>query len=459
MAESLEHVVPDLVLEKLDSLLAQGIGLANGLDVGSELKLLRATLSTIQDLVLVAEGQPTQKTEGSELGIWLYDITQAMDSMPSLLDELQLEVLGRKAAQRTRPESIKREVRGLFSRSNSLASTISHIKEVRMKLEKIASQKPNFNSTVYAKRVVDMHVRPRHVDIYVKPRKRGIAQFFIGATDIIGRDQEKKNIIQLLMHSGDGENVSVHPIVGVGGIGKTTLVRWVYDDVQIATHFQKRMWVYVSESFNITKIIKEMIYSATGEKCGNLTLDELQTRLRRILDGKRFLLILDDVWNRDREKWLKLRALLMGGGHGSKIDVTTRKIGVGPIMGTIQTYVLSPLPPEESWSLFLKHACVERVEGESSNLMKFGYQAVEKCGGIPIQVRMLGNFMYSAKETEDWTSVRDNGIWSSEHLPALKLSYEKLPSHLKPCSLFVQSSQKILKFVVMIWFSCGLCMT
>ena len=102
---------------------------------------------------------------------------------------------------------------------------------------------------------------------------------------------------------------------------------------------------------------------------------------------------------------------------------------------------------------------MERVEGESSNLMKFGYQAVEKCGGIPIQVRMSGNLMYSAKETKDWTSVRDNGIWSSEHLPALKLSYEKLPSHLKPCSLFVQSSQKILKFVVMIWFSCGLCMT
>ncbi|WJZ83982.1 hypothetical protein VitviT2T_003618 [Vitis vinifera] len=203
MAESLEHVVPDLVLEKLDSLLAQGIGLEKRLDVGSELKLLRATLSTIQDLVLVAEGQPTQKTEGSELGIWLYDITQAMDSMPSLLDELQLEVLGRKAAQRTRPGSIKREVRSLFSRSNLLASTISHIKEVRMKLEKIASQKPNFNSTVYAKRVVDMHVRPRHVDMYVKPRKRGMAQFSIGATDIIGRDQEKKNIIQLLMHSGD----------------------------------------------------------------------------------------------------------------------------------------------------------------------------------------------------------------------------------------------------------------
>ena len=171
--------------------------------------------------------------------------------MPSLLDELQLEVLGRKAAQRTRPESIKRDVRSLFSRSNSLASTISHIKEVRMKLEKIAYQKPNFNSTVYAKRVVDMHVRPR----YVKPRKRQMAQFSIGATDIIGRDQEKKNIIQLLMHSGDSENVSVLPIVGVGDIGKTTLVRWVYDDVQIATHFQKRMWVYVSESFNITKII------------------------------------------------------------------------------------------------------------------------------------------------------------------------------------------------------------
>ena len=455
MAESLEHVVPDLVLEKLDSLLAQGIGLEKRLDVGSELKLLRATLSTIQDLVLVAEGQPTQKTEGSELGIWLYDITQAMDSMPSLLDELQLEVLGRKAAQRTRPGSIKREVRSLFSRSNLLASTISHIKEVRMKLEKIASQKPNFNSTVYAKRVVDMHVRPRHVDMYVKPRKRGMAQFSIGATDIIGRDQEKKNIIQLLMHSGDGENVSVLPIVGVGGIGKTTLVRWVYDDVQIATHFQKRMWVYASESFNITKIIKEMIYSATGEKCGNLTLDQLQTLLRRILDGKRFLLILDDVWNRDREKWLKLRALLMGGGHGSKIVVTTRKIGVGPIMGTIQTYVLSPLPPEESWSLFLKHACVERVEGESSNLMEFGYQVVEKCGGIPIQVRMSGNLMYSAKETEDWTSMRDNGIWSSEHLPALKLSYEKLPSHLKPCftfcSIFPKNSEIRSDDLVQLW--------
>ncbi|KAJ9705190.1 hypothetical protein PVL29_003312 [Vitis rotundifolia] len=435
MAKSLEHVVPDQVLEKLDSLLAQGIGLRRGSDVGSELKLLRATLSTIQDLVLVAEGQSTQQTEGSGLE----DITQAVASVPSLLDGLQLEVSRRKAAQRTRLGSIKREVHNLFSPSNSLVSTISQIEKVRKRLKKI----------------VDEHGGPTLRYIYVKPETREMTQSSVGAPDIIGRDQDKKNIIQLLMHSGDGENVSVLPIVGLGGIGKTTLARMVYDDEDIATHFQKRIWVYVSDSFSITKIIKEMIYSATGEKCGNLSLDQLQTRLRCILDGKRFLLILDDVWNRDREKWLKLRALLMGGGHGSKIVVTTRKIGVGPIMGTIQTYVLSPLPPEESWSLFLKHPCIERLEGQSSNLKEFGHQIVDKCGGIPLQVRMLGNVMYSAKEKEDWSSVRDNGIWSSEHLPVLKLSYESLPSHLKLCfafcSIFPKNSEIRSNDLAQLW--------
>ena len=112
---------------------------------------------------------------------------------------------------------------------------------------------------------------------------------FVNPSDVIGRDDDKKNIIHLLMQEDAGRNVSVIPIIGIGGLGKTTIAKFVYNDERVKSHFQLRMWVCVSEDFDLTRLIKEILKSAIGKTNENLGVDGLQNSLRELLKDKKLL--------------------------------------------------------------------------------------------------------------------------------------------------------------------------
>ncbi|CAB4268092.1 unnamed protein product [Prunus armeniaca] len=101
-------------------------------------------------------------------------------------------------------------------------------------------------------------------------------------------------------------------------MGKTALAQLVFKDEEVQNHFELKMWTCVSNSFQLDALVKNIL------KADNLDIDLLQNELRKKIDGKRYLLVLDDVWNENRGKWLSLKDLLMGGARGSKILITTR---------------------------------------------------------------------------------------------------------------------------------------
>nr|DAD42369.1 TPA_asm: hypothetical protein HUJ06_000599 [Nelumbo nucifera] len=144
---------------------------------------------------------------------------------------------------------------------------------------------------------------------------------FVCTSNVRGRKEDKEKIINLLLSCDDVENeaieekvdvVSIIPIVGIRGLGKTTLAQLVYNDLSVVNHFNLRIWVCVSDEFDVKKLTEKIIRSTTNAEFPNLDIDQLQARLRKELDGKRYLLVLDDVWNEDQEKWVKLRSLLVG---------------------------------------------------------------------------------------------------------------------------------------------------
>ncbi|KDO39284.1 hypothetical protein CISIN_1g048833mg [Citrus sinensis] len=211
----------------------------------------------------------------------------------------------------------------------------------------------------------------------------------------------------------------------------------------------------------MTKIINFV----TGENQSNL--DQLQKVLRYSLKGKRYLLVMDDVWNEDPEAWCKLKSLLLGGANGSKILVTTRSRKVASIMGTrggTTGFNLQGLPFEDCLSLFMKCAFKEERD-KHPNLVKIGVEIVKKCGGIPLAVRTLGSLLYDSTDEHFWEYVRDNEIWQLEQkesgiLPALRLSYDQLPPRLKQCVAYCSIFPKDFKFdsydLVQFWMAHGL---
>lgn len=106
------------------------------------------------------------------------------------------------------------------------------------------------------------------------------------------------------MLPGEAQRISVSPIVGIGGLGKTTLAKLVFNDERVSGHFEMKIKVCVSDDFDLKQLMVKIIKSTTSENQSDLDLDQLQKYLREKLDGKKFLLVLDDVWNEDHEKWI-----------------------------------------------------------------------------------------------------------------------------------------------------------
>ena len=128
------------------------------------------------------------------------------------------------------------------------------------------------------------------------------------------------------------------------------------------------MWLCVSKDFDVTWLINEILKSALGKIDETLSLDWLPICLKELVKDKQFLLVLDDVWNEDRKKWIELENLLVGDCKGSKILVTTRNSSVATIMDTTSTYNLKGLPVEDCMSLFVKLAFKVGQENQYANL-------------------------------------------------------------------------------------------
>ncbi|XP_071917612.1 disease resistance protein RGA2-like [Coffea arabica] len=290
----------------------------------------------------------------------------------------------------------------------------------------------------------------------------------IGSTvnepEVLGRDEEKGQIVDILMKEKDrdDQNVSVLPIVGVGGLGKTTLAQLVFNDERIAKHFEPKLWVWVSEDFDGKRIIKALINSIQRTPTGELELAPLQSNLQELLRGKRYLIVLDDVWNENPREWEKMKSVLQCGSRGSSIVVTTRKQMVAEIMRTLETHYLSSLSEDRCWSLVKQQAfdCQEKEE----RLEAVGKEIVKKCGGVPLAAKALGGFLRFKSEAE-WNSVKCSELWNLPEdetviLPALRLSYLNLPVELRGCfaycAVFPKGYEIKKEEVTHLWMANGL---
>ncbi|XP_058776852.1 putative disease resistance protein RGA3 [Vicia villosa] len=444
------EAVLEFVLHSLNSLIQKELGLFLGFnqDFNSLSSLLTTIKATLED---AEEKQFTDRA----IKVWLLNLKDAVHVLDEILDEcathvLEMEQGGFKCGPSHKVQSSC--LSSFHPRHITFRYKLAKkMKSIREGLDEIAEERTKFHLTEIAREkrsgVLDWR---QTTSIFTQPQ-------------IYGRDEDKDKIIDFLV--GDGsefEDLSVYPIVGLGGLGKTTLTQLVFNHEKVVNHFELRIWVCVSEDFSLKRMTKAIIESATGHACAELDLEPLQRKLLDLLKGKKYLLVLDDVWDDEQENWQRLKSVLARGGKGASILVTTRLLKVAAIMGTIPPHDLSMLSDTNCWEL-LKQRAFGPNEEEREELVVIGKEIVKKCGGVPLAEMALGSLLRFKREEIEWLNVKESQLWNlqvEDHvMSALRLSYLNLPVKLRPCfalcALFPKDEIINKKFLITLWMANG----
>ncbi|CAN1184778.1 Putative disease resistance RPP13-like protein 1 [Linum perenne] len=419
----------------------------------AELKMWESMLRKIYAALDDAE----EKQMTSRLvSIWVSELRDLAYDAEDVLDSFSTEQLRRKLKEETTsssPSKIQRLIPGCFP-STSLqtlkfnAEMMSKIQDVTARLRKINADKDDLDLKNTYERSMMGH----------QPTERLPTTSLVNESRVYGRENDEHAILQLLKAEAADGGISVIPIIGMGGLGKTTLAQLVLSRAK--SGFDFTAWVSIGVDFDVHRITKTIL-DLDGSEGKDLNL--LQEKLKEKLSRKKFLIVFDDVWNENYEKWVLCRAPLESGSSVSKIVVTTRNASVASIMGTNPPYHLKELAFNGCLSLFAEHALGARTFAAHSNLEEIGNKIVKKCQGLPLAVKVMGGLLRGKQNPKLWEEVLNSKIWefpeSNGILPALRVSYYHLPSHLKQCFAYCGILPKDFEIVedelVLLWMAEG----
>ncbi|KAJ3674895.1 hypothetical protein LUZ60_005511 [Juncus effusus] len=422
-------------------------------------------------------------------------LKDAMYEAQSILNEFTYQELKQRAEGKE-----GRSMSGVVSASQILTNIGNWCKDYTTKANRVLERLVSLNEKL--EKACDWLDIPRNSDKF-SMTARPVTSSIVSEPKVFGRDKELDAVVRLLgvpsetindnrPPSNDGsprkkrakiskgidipessgvekkENTSVLPIVGIGGVGKTTLAQMVYNNEKVKSHFKLKIWICVSDNFDVIRLTKEIIECATEKSCDINNLNLLQNKLKKLLKSKRFLLVLDDVWSESETDWHRLFGPLKeAGSPGSMIVVTTRSLEVAKIMGTatMGPLILDGLEEVVFWEFFKSCAFGSKVNsGNNPELEKIGMQIVGKLKRSPLAAKTLGGLLNTDLNVGHWTNIRDSEMWELQQkedgiLPVLQLSYQYLPSHLKKCFSFCSLFPKDYKFyeyeLIRFWISEG----
>jgi len=405
------------LIHKLTMIASHNFGRVHGLN--DKLERLCDVVEMIKAMLMDYDSK-TDKHVTEEIQIRIRDIKDQVYAADDFIDEIATEILRLDGGK----------VRSLFSCINAFVFRLQiarEIDEIGERFEHTREKRMGF--------IFNRSLQPRE-----KP------SYSFNKYDIIGRENEKRTIISLLMQPDDG-NIPLIYLSGMGGIGKTAVAKMVFNDAQVQDFFDIRIWVCVSADFDAKTIVTNILVSSNGSRSNHQeSIETLQIELHKQLSGKRYLIVLDDVWNQSDEKWTELRTYLMSGVKGSKILVTSRFLSSIQVRRGGGVILLECLSDDDSWSLFKK-----LVFGDDNNPMihlleSVGRKIVKKCRGVPLAIITVAHILDGKYTESEWINALEVSSWELGQrnlgertddiniMSSLELSYQHLrPRQLKQC--------------------------
>ncbi|GLT61572.1 hypothetical protein SLA2020_342690 [Shorea laevis] len=397
------------------------------------------------DLVLTVLAHAEEKKTTDELvRKWLERLKEAAYDMEDALDEwktrVELEVKGAENAADSQGKVLPLcnflscfSLRGLSSRREVAVN----IKEINRRLDEIVREKDKYK-----------------LESKTELPKLRESSSFVDVSKLCGRDGVKREMLSFLLGGNNeveaGKLIQTISIVGMGGLGKTALAQLVCNDPDFKQHFESVVWVCVSDSFDEKRVAKAIIQGLeklSGPAAFGLESDPLEVLLGRIsksIEGKKYLLVLDDVWADEGQRWDSLKVTFNLGATGSKILVTTRDLNVASMMGSSDSEIihLEKLGDEECWSILRDIAFRGKDKMKSrEDLEEIGRKIAKRCKGLPLAAKVLGSLLQSRSTKGEWLTILDSEIWKlklaqKEIFAPLLLSYYDLPYPVRRCFLF-----------------------
>ncbi|CAM0909665.1 unnamed protein product [Alopecurus aequalis] len=390
---------------------------------------------------------------------WLDQVTNAAHQVEDIIDEYSFLT--------SQTAVINNFFKRKFHQAKSFAawqSLSNQIDQVENRIQQLSTMKDRYAISVGEPGKSSTLQYARHLSL-------SDSAYLSDDLELVGNASELGRLKQWLL--SEQQDRSIMSILGMGGLGKTTIASSVYKNQRISGVFDCYAWVTMSQNYQVEDLMRQIMKQLIDQRSHMASGIETMSRVRLIeelqsnLRDKKYLIVLDDVW--DTDDWLFFNSALVRNGRGSRVLVTTRKKDVASLANDGFLVELKILSYTEAWHLFCQKA-FRRLEDKICpvNLRPWAEKIVKKCQGLPLALVAIGSLLsYRELEEQEWSSLHNQLSWQLANSPELNwimsilnLSLNDLPGYLKNCflycSLFPEDYKIKRRWICRLWVTEGL---